>query len=54
MATGRFIRKSITKSEEVSNLSEQAALFYTWCIPFIDDFGLLWASTQKLKWEIMP
>ena len=54
MATGRFIRKSITKSEEVSNLSEQAALFYTWCIPFIDDFGLLWAYTQKLKWEIMP
>lgn len=52
MATGRFLKKNIAKSERINQLSDSMALFYTWLIPFLDDFGLVWISPKKLKWEI--
>jgi len=54
MAQGRMLRKSITTSETISKLSDKFALLYTWIIPFQDDFGLVWASVNKLKWIVVP
>jgi hypothetical protein len=52
MATGRILKKNIAKSSRISELSDSMALFYTWLIPFQDDFGLIWLSPKKLQWEI--
>ena len=52
MATGRMLKKNIAKSPRISELSDSMALFYTWLIPFQDDFGLIWLSPKKLQWEI--
>ncbi len=54
MATGRMLKKSITTSEKVNRLSDKAALLYTWLIDFLDDFGLVWASPQKIKLAVVP
>lgn len=54
MANGRMLKKSITTSERINKLSDKFALLYTWLIPFQDDFGLIWASIDKIKWMVVP
>lgn len=49
-----MLKKSITTSERINKLSDKFALLYTWFIPFQDDFGLVWASVDKIKWMIVP
>lgn len=54
MAQGRILKKSITTSERINELSDRAALLYTWLIPYQDDFGLIWASINKIKMVVVP
>lgn len=49
-----MIDKKISVSDQVSNLSIPAQLFYTWSIPHADDIGLLPRSIKTLKGTIVP
>lgn len=54
MALGRILKKAITTSERINKLSDKYALLFSWLIPFQDDFGLVWASVDKIKWIVVP
>ena len=49
-----MLDKKISVSEQVSNLSLEAQLLYTWAIPHADDVGLLPYSVKTLKGTVMP
>ena len=54
MAQKRMIDKKISVSEQVSNLSLEGKLIFTWSIPHADDLGLLPFSKKTLKAMILP
>ncbi|MCK9325565.1 MAG: hypothetical protein M0P69_08695 [Bacteroidales bacterium] len=54
MANRRMLSKSISISEQVNELSDFAALLFTWMIPHADDFGILPGSLKKVKALVMP
>src|SRR3990167_4820690 len=54
MAQRRMIDKKISVSEQVSNLSIEAQLIFTWSIPHADDIGLLPIQHKTLKALICP
>jgi DnaD/phage-associated family protein len=54
MARKRSISKQISISEQVDQLSDQAALLFTWMIPHCDDFGRLPDSVKKLAAMVIP
>lgn len=47
-----MLAKSIALSRKVSRLSLKSALIYTWCIPFLDDFGLMTSEPEGIKVEV--
>lgn len=54
MATRRMLSKSISLSEQVSRLSDAAALLYSWAILHTDDWGVIHASPVRLRAEVAP
>lgn len=54
MANRRMISKSISISEQVNDLSDFAALLFSWMIPHADDWGILPGSPKKIKALITP
>lgn len=54
MPRGRMLNKKISIDEEVAKLSIKSALFYTWCIPFLDVEGRILANFDYLKGNIVP
>lgn len=54
MAEGRMLKKKISFSETVNELSFEEMLIYTWSIPHSDDIGLIPASPKKLRATIAP
>lgn len=54
MASRRMLSKSISISEQVNDLSDFAALLFTWMIPHADDWGILPGSTKKIKALVIP
>ncbi|OPX85526.1 MAG: hypothetical protein A4E53_03520 [Pelotomaculum sp. PtaB.Bin104] len=54
MANRRMLGKSISVSEKVNDLSDFAALLFTWMIPHADDWGILPGSPKKLKALVLP
>lgn len=54
MAQRRMVDKRISVSEQVSCLSVEAKLLFTWSIPHTDDLGLLPYSGKVLKAMIFP
>lgn len=54
MAERRSLHKKISVSEQVSDMSIAAQLFYTWSIPHADDLGLLPNSVKTLRAKIVP
>lgn len=54
MAQKRMIDKKISVSEQISNLSTEGKLIFTWSIPHADDLGLLPFSKKTLKAMILP
>lgn len=49
MANRRMLSKSISISEQANDLSDFAALLFTWMIPHADDWGILPGSARKVK-----
>lgn len=54
MAHKRMLNKNIVVDAQVCRLSEFAQLFYTWMIPFLDDFGRITADPFELNVLIVP
>lgn len=54
MANRRSIAKSISISEQVDGVSDQAALLFSWMFPHADDFGRLPGSAKKLGAVVVP
>src|SRR3990167_1342591 len=54
MASKRMIDRKISVSEQVSKLSIQSKLIFTWMIPHADDIGLLPGSLLTLKAVVVP
>lgn len=54
MARRRSLSKQISLSEQVDQLSDRAALLFTWMIPHADDYGRLPGSTRKLMGMVIP
>lgn len=49
-----MLAKSISIDRELNNLSLKSQLIYTWCVPYLDDFGLLTSDTGNIKYLIFP
>jgi hypothetical protein len=49
-----MISKSISVSEQVNELSDFAALLFTWLIPHTDDYGVIPGSSRKIKALVIP
>lgn len=54
MAKARMLARSISIDKELNELSLKSQLIYTWCVPFLDDFGLLTNEIDKIKYLIFP
>lgn len=54
MAKARMLSKSISIDKELNNLSLKSQLIFTWCVPFLDDFGLLTNNFGDIKYLIFP
>lgn len=54
MANRRMICKSISTSEQANELSDFAALLFTWMIPHADDWGILPGSPKVVKALVIP
>lgn len=54
MAKARMLHKTISVSEQVSNLSIQAQLLFTWLIPHADDEGRLKGNPKHIKVMVVP
>lgn len=54
MAKARMLSKAISIDKELNDLSLKFQLIYTWCIPFLDDYGLLTNDPDKIKYMVFP
>jgi hypothetical protein len=54
MADSRMLRKSIATSEQMAAVSINAALLFTWCIPFLDIEGRMYGSPSRFKALVCP
>ena len=49
-----MLNKSISVSEQVNELSDFAALLFTWLIPHTDDYGVIPGSSRKIRALVVP
>jgi len=54
MAKSRMLSRSISIDKELNNLSLKSQFIYTWCIPFLDDYGLITNDPDKIKYMVFP
>jgi len=54
VANRRMVAKKISLSEQVNDLSDTAALAYTWAIVHADDWGIVHAGPRRFKAEVVP
>ena len=54
MARGRMLSKSISLSEQVHSLSDNAQLLFTWMIAHADDQGRLLGNPNNIKGRVVP
>lgn len=54
MAKSRMLSRKIAIDKELNELSLKSQLIYTWCIPFLDDYGLLTNNEGDIKYLIFP
>lgn len=54
MANRRMIHNKISRSEQVNNLSNEAALLFTWMITHADDEGKLKGSSASIRATVLP
>lgn len=49
-----MLNKSISLSRQVSQLSLKSQFIFTWCIPHLDDFGLIDCDVHVIKAAVFP
>jgi hypothetical protein len=54
MADRRMLWKTVSQSKKVNSLSVNAALLWTWCIPWFDRDGCMEAEADFLKFNVAP
>lgn len=54
MARARLLSKSISIDEKINELNLEESFIYTWCVPYLDDFGLLTKSPKVIKALVFP
>ena len=54
MARGRIISNTISNSRKVNEVSDQAALLFTWIQAHTDDYGRIEGETQDVLFLIVP
>jgi hypothetical protein len=54
VARGRFISKTISENEELAQVSLEAALLFTWCIPHLDREGRMSGNPDLIKATACP
>lgn len=54
MANRRMLSRQIVVDKQVIALSDFAKLLYTWCIPFLDDFGRMTGDVEEIRYLVMP
>lgn len=54
MAKARMLSRAIALDKQLNGLSLKCQLIYTWCIPFLDDYGLINNDPGVLKYLIFP
>lgn len=54
MARGRIISKAISTSRKVSEVSDQAALLFSWVQPHTDDYGRIEGGADDVLFSVVP
>lgn len=54
MARGRIISQSISNSRKVAEVSDQAALIFTWIQPHTDDYGRIEGGADDVLFSVVP
>lgn len=54
MARGRIISKSISNSRKVNEVSDQAALLFTWIQAHTDDYGRIEGGADDVLFSVVP
>ena len=54
MAKGRMLNKTISIDKELSKLSKESLILYTWCIPHLDIKGRIFAEPEQIKGLVVP
>lgn len=54
MSRRRYISTEISVDKRINNLSDFAALLYTWMIPHADDDGTITSDPDELAWIVVP
>ncbi len=54
MSRRRYISTDISVDRRVNQLSDFAALLYTWMVPHADDDGTITADPEELSWIVIP
>lgn len=54
MATKRMVSKKISLSTKVNSMCLKSKFIYTWCIPHLDDYGLITNEPDKIKAMVFP
>jgi len=54
MSRRRYIGTGISTDERVADLSDSAALLWTWMIPHAEDDATITGSVRELKWTVVP
>jgi hypothetical protein len=54
MSRRRYISTDISRDRKVNELSDYAALLYTWMIPHAEDDGSLVSDPDEIGWTVIP
>ena len=49
-----MISKSISYSVQIAGLNLKSKLIFTWCIPYLDDYGLINSDSKVIKAMVFP
>src|SRR3990172_9497275 len=54
VADGRFLSRSVGQNEQLAQVSLEAALLFTWCLPHLDVEGRMTGNPQLVRAKVCP
>lgn len=54
MPEGRFLSRSVSESGQLANVSLEAALLFTWCVPHLDCEGRMSGEPSVVRGKVVP